>query len=311
MIRSDSRKALGKGLHSLLPSRPAQNAAPPPEPAAPPEPAGERILQVPIGNIQPNPKQPRGEFDQAALLELTASVSRDGILQPIVARRSGAGYEIIAGERRWRAAKAAGLTEVPLILREADENRALELALIENIQREDLNPIELARAFERMVQLGLRHDEIGEKTGKDRTTVTNSLRLLQLPEFLQRMVAMRKLSPGHARALLKLDEADRFAVAERCMREGWSVRQIEEFTKHPKNGSAAPAATSQPPVPVSGDQPVRTDPNVRAVEAELQEIYGTKVRIVPKARGKGQIEIEYYSEEDLQRLYEVMAAQRT
>ena len=302
MIRSDSRKALGKGLHSLLPSRPAQNAAPPPEPAAPPEPAGERILQVPVGNIQPNPNQPRGEFDQAALLELTASVTRDGILQPIVARRSGAGYEIIAGERRWRAAKAAGLTQVPVILREADENRALELALIENIQREDLNPIELARAFERMVQLGLRHDEIGEKTGKDRTTVTNALRLLQLPEFLQGLVAMRKLSPGHARALLKLDDAERFGVAERCMREGWSVRQIEEFTKTPKNGPAAPS---------SSDQPVRTDPNVRAVEAELQEIFGTKVRIIAKGRGKGQIEIEYYSEEDLQRLYEVMAAQRS
>ena len=311
MIRSDSRKALGKGLHSLLPSRPAQNAAPPPEPAAPPEPAGERILQVPVGNIQPNPNQPRGEFDQAALLELTASVTRDGILQPIVARRSGAGYEIIAGERRWRAAKAAGLTQVPVILREADENRALELALIENIQREDLNPIELARAFERMVQLGLRHDEIGEKTGKDRTTVTNALRLLQLPEFLQGLVAMRKLSPGHARALLKLDDADRFGVAERCMREGWSVRQIEEFTKTPKNGPAAPAATSQPAAPSSSDQPVRTDPNVRAVEAELQEIFGTKVRIIAKGRGKGQIEIEYYSEEDLQRLYEVMAAQRS
>jgi len=298
-------------LHSLLPSRPAQNAAPPPEPAAPPEPAGERILQVPVGNIQPNPNQPRGEFDQAALLELTASVTRDGILQPIVARRNGAGYEIIAGERRWRAAKAAGLTQVPVILREADENRALELALIENIQREDLNPIELARAFERMVQLGLRHDEIGEKTGKDRTTVTNALRLLQLPEFLQGLVAMRKLSPGHARALLKLDDADRFGVAERCMREGWSVRQIEEFTKTPKNGPAAPAATSQPAAPSSSDQPVRTDPNVRAVEAELQEIFGTKVRIIAKGRGKGQIEIEYYSEEDLQRLYEVMAAQRS
>jgi len=294
-----------------LPSRPAQNAAPPPEPAAPPEPAGERILQVPVGNIQPNPNQPRGEFDQAALLELTASVTRDGILQPIVARRNGAGYEIIAGERRWRAAKAAGLTQGPVILREADENRALELALIENIQREDLNPIELARAFERMVQLGLRHDEIGEKTGKDRTTVTNALRLLQLPEFLQGLVAMRKLSPGHARALLKLDDADRFGVAERCMREGWSVRQIEEFTKTPKNGPAAPAATSQPAAPSSSDQPVRTDPNVRAVEAELQEIFGTKVRIIAKGRGKGQIEIEYYSEEDLQRLYEVMAAQRS
>jgi ParB family chromosome partitioning protein len=271
------------------------------------EPAGERILQVPITAIHPNPNQPRADFDEAALLELTASVSRDGILQPIVARRSGAGFEIIAGERRWRAAKAAGLTEVPVILREADENRALELALIENIQREDLNPIELARAFGRMVQLGLRHDEIGEKTGKDRTTVTNALRLLQLPEFIQSLVAMRKLSPGHARALLKLEDGDKLEVANRCIREGWSVRQIEEFTKPSKNGSAAASESSRP----AQEEPVRTDPNVRAVEAELQEIYGTKVRIVAKGRGRGQIEIEYYSEEDLQRLYEVMAAQRS
>jgi ParB family chromosome partitioning protein len=293
-----------------LPARSGQNnaqtAARPPEPAPPAEPAGERILQVPVTEIHPNPNQPRAEFDEAALLELTASVTRDGILQPIVARRSGGGFEIIAGERRWRAAKAAGLKEVPVILREADENRALELALIENIQREDLNPIELARAFERMVQLGLRHDEIGEKTGKDRTTVTNSLRLLQLPEFIQSLVSMRRLSPGHARALLKLDDADRLEVANRCIREGWSVRQIEEYTKPSKNG-AAPNETARP-------EPAKTaptDPNVRAVETELQEIYGTKVRIVAKGRGGGQIEIEYYSEEDLQRLYEVMAAQRT
>ncbi len=262
MIRSDSRKALGKGLHSLLPARPAQNTAHPAEPAAPAEPAGERILQVPVAAIHPNPNQPRVEFDEAALLELTASVARDGILQPIVARRNGERFEIIAGERRWRAAKAAGLTEVPVIVRDADENRALELALIENIQREDLNPIELARAFARMVQLGLRHDEIGEKTGKDRATVTNALRLLQLPEFIQNLIAMRRLSPGHARALLKLDEADRFEVAERCMREGWSVRQIEEFTK-------SPAAGKKEALGAAPEQPVRTDPNVRAVEAEL------------------------------------------
>jgi ParB family chromosome partitioning protein len=311
MIRSDSRKALGKGLHSLLPPRPAQNIAQnaprPPEAAAPVEPPGERILKIPIGRVYPNRNQPRADFDEAALLELTASVGRDGILQPIVARRNGAeAFEIIAGERRWRAAKAAGLTEVPIILREADENRALELALIENIQREDLNPMELARAFERMVQLGLRHDEIGEKTGKDRTTVTNALRLLQLPDFIQSLVGMRKLSPGHARALLKLNDADRFEVAERCIREGWSVRQIEEFTKNPANGTAPKTA-----IPPAQEQPARTDPNVRAVEAELQEMYGTKVRIVSKGRGRGQIEIEYYSDEDLQRLYELMAAQRS
>jgi ParB family chromosome partitioning protein len=323
MTRSDSRKALGKGLHSLLPARSAQNAATPiaeGQPAnsdeRPPHerPGVDRILKIPIAKLHPNPRQPRSNFDQAALLDLTTSVGRDGILQPIIARHAGPDeYEIIAGERRWRAAKACGLADVPVILRQADENRALELALIENIQREDLNPMELARAFEHMVQLGLRHDEIGAKTGKDRATVTNALRLLQLPEAVQALVAERRISPGHARALLKIEgEAERGEAAERCMREGWSVRQIEEFTRSPK--SAPPASRPETGAPEKKPpqiDPRQADPNVRAVEEELQETFGTKVRIVPKGRGRGQIEIEYYSDEDLQRLYEAMSTRQS
>ena len=304
MTRSDSRKALGKGLHSLLPARGGQTAARAPEaPAA--EPPGDRVLQVPIGQIHPNPNQPRSDFDEAALLELTNSIGRDGILQPIVARKAGSDrFEIIAGERRWRAAKAAGLTQVPVLLREADENRALELALVENIQREDLNPIELARAFERMTELGMTHDEIGIKTGKDRATVTNALRLLQLPEEVQGLVASRKLSSGHARALLKLaNDSERREIAERCIGQGWSVRQIEEYTRPNKNGGAG-----EPLAPAQAAPRARVDPNVRAVESELQDVFGTKVRIVAKPGGRGQIEIEYYSEDDLQRLYELMTA---
>jgi ParB family chromosome partitioning protein len=332
MTRSDTRKALGKGLHSLLPARPAQNIATTPaghqpgeeQPASvderspaersPDEHRGfERILKIPTAKLHPNPRQPRSNFDQAALLDLTTSIGRDGILQPIIARRAGPDeYEIIAGERRWRAAKACGLPDVPVILRQADENRALELALIENIQREDLNPMELAHAFERMVQLGLRHDEIGAKTGKERTTVTNALRLLQLPEAVQALVAERRISPGHARALLKVEgETQRGEAAERCIREGWSVRQIEEFTRAPK--SAPPAA--QPESSAAEKKPAQVDlrpadPNVRAVEEELQEIFGTKVRIVPRGKGRGHIEVEYYSDEDLQRLYEAMSARQ-
>jgi ParB family chromosome partitioning protein len=320
MTRSDSRKALGKGLHSLLPARSAQNAANAPganptaegQAEAPGDRAsGERILKIPTEKLHPNPRQPRSNFDQTALLDLTASVGRDGILQPIIARRAGPDqYEIIAGERRWRAAKACGLAEVPIILRQADENRALELALIENIQREDLNPMELARAFERMVQLGLRHDEIGAKTGKDRVTVTNALRLLQLSEPVQALVSERRLSPGHARALLKIEgDAERGEAAERCIREGWSVRQIEQFTRPGKSaGTMENAETGAPEKKSPQIDPGQVDPNVRAVEAELQQIFGTKVRIVPRGKGRGQIELEYYSEEDLQRLYEAMAA---
>jgi ParB family transcriptional regulator, chromosome partitioning protein len=336
MTRSDSRKALGKGLHSLLPARPPQNPlntpavhpsaegqqpAPADERAAaeraPAElparehPAGERILKIPTTKLHPNPHQPRSNFNEAALLDLTTSIGRDGILQPIIARRAGPDeYEIIAGERRWRAAKACGLPEIPVILRQADENRALELALIENIPREDLNPMELARAFERMVQLGLRHDEIGAKTGKDRVTITNALRLLQLPKAVQTLVAERRISSGHARALLKIEgDFERGEAAERCMREGWSVRQIEEFTRSPK--SARTPETGAPDKKPPQIDPKQTDPNVRAVQEELQEIFGTRVRIVSRGKGKGQIEFDYYSEEDLQRLYEAMSARQS
>jgi ParB family chromosome partitioning protein len=156
-----------------------------------------------------------------------------------------------------------------------------------------------------MVQLGLRHDEIGAKTGKDRVTVTNALRLLQLPDPVQALVAERRLSPGHARALLKIEgEAGRGEAAQRCIREGWSVRQIEEFTRSPKPARPAP----QPETGAGEKKAPEIDPNVRAVEEELQEIFGTKVRIASKGRGKGQIELEYYSDEDLQRLYELMSA---
>lgn len=299
MTRSDSRKALGKGLHSLLPSRGGEARG-----GEAAELPGDRILKVPTGQVHPNPNQPRSDFDENALADLTHSVSRDGILQPIVARKAGADrYEIIAGERRWRAAQRAGLTHVPLILHDADEHRSLELALVENIQREDLNPIELAQAFNRMSDLGMSHEEIGSKTGKDRVTISNSLRLLQLPEEVQGMLASRRLSAGHGRALLKVegDEA-RTELARRCIGEGWSVRMVEDFTR--------PLIPGRPDKPDAEASPAarKADPNVRAAEEELQEILGTKVRIVPKGRGKGHIEIEYYSEDDLQRIFEAISA---
>jgi len=301
MSRNDQRKALGKGLHSLLPSRPA---APSPAAAAPqlaPEhPVDGNVQRVPIELVAPNPNQPRRDFDETALLELAQSIERDGIIQPIIVRKSGdRQFQIIAGERRWRAAKIAGLKEVPVIVRNADDQQVLELAIIENIQREDLNPIELAIAFQRMAaELGLSHEQIGQKTGKERTTVTNAVRLLQLPEQLQGLVATKQLSAGHARALLKYeDKGLQVEVAQRCVAEGWSVRQIENYTR-PKEAAPKPADKKEKPV----------DPNVKFAMSEMERVLGTRVKIVETGKSKGKIEIEYYSDDDLNRIYEAIVA---
>jgi ParB family chromosome partitioning protein len=261
-------------------------------------PTAERDVQrLPIEQVTANPNQPRREFEATALMELTQSIERDGIIQPIIVRKTAPHeYQIIAGERRWRAAKAAGLSEVPVIVRAADDQQVLELAIVENIQREDLNPIELAVAFHRMAtELGLSHDQIGQKTGKERTTITNSVRLLQLPDDLQNLVAAKQLSAGHARALLKFtDEILQRQVAQRCIDEGWSVRQIEQFTR-PKPAEVKEKAVDVP-----------LDPNVKFAVSELERVLGTKVRIVEGTKGKGRIEIEYYSADDLSRIYDLV-----
>jgi ParB family chromosome partitioning protein len=234
-------------------------------------------------------------------MELSQSIEREGIIQPLLVRQTGLDeYQIIAGERRWRAAKSAGLTEVPAIVRTADDDQALELAIVENIQREDLNPIELAMAFQRMAaELGLSHDQIGQKTGKQRVTITNAVRLLQLPPDVQQMIASKQLSSGHARALLKFDDEDlQRELAIRCVREGWSVRQIEEYTRPDAGLSGRKARRRNEAKPL--------DPNVKEAISEMERVLGTKVRIVEKARGKGHIEIEYYSDDDLSRIYDLI-----
>jgi ParB family chromosome partitioning protein len=293
--RPPDHKALGKGLHALLPKR--ENI--PPLPLAIGQPGA--VSQVPTAQLRPNPSQPRRDFDEQALLELTQSIEREGIIQPIIVRKIEADhYQIIAGERRWRAASLAGLKEVPVIVREADDQKVLELAIVENIQREDLSPMELAAAFQRMAaELSLSHEEIGQKTGKDRATVTNSIRLLQLPAQIQELVSSRKLSPGHARALLKVPtESIQIELAEKCVSHGWSVRQIEEFTKpaqEPGDELVARKTTTK-----------TIDPNVRAAIDDLERTLGTRVRITEKRRGKGVIELEYYSDEDLDRIYSLI-----
>jgi ParB family chromosome partitioning protein len=296
MRRSD-RKALGKGIGSLLPSRSFTPVAP----VAPPEPMATAVSGVqllPLEHVTPNPDQPRRDFDEAELLGLAQSIETEGIIQPLLVRPMAPHrYQIIAGERRWRAAKLAGLTEVPVIVREANDEKVLELAIIENIQREDLNAIELALAFQRMaMELGLSHDQIGQKTGKQRVTITNSLRLLQLPLDVQELVSSNQLSSGHARALLKFpDDEVRREVAARCVAEGWSVRQIEQVTR-PASVGGKKAKPEPPPL----------DPNVRFAIEEMERVLGTRVRIMGKGAKKGQIEIEFYSEEDLNRIYEVI-----
>jgi len=299
---ANPRKALGKGLHSLLPGR-REASSTPDVVRNEPEPAGE-VRKLPIQHVAPNPNQPRRDFDQAALLELAQSIEREGIIQPIIVRAVGGGaYQIIAGERRWRAAKLANLTEVPVIVRTADDEQVLELAIIENIQREDLNPIELAHAFQRMAtELGLSHDQIGAKTGKERTTVTNAIRLLQLPTEVRDLIAAKKLSSGHARALLKYEEpALQREIAQRCIAEGWSVRQIEEFTRPQTIGDKGPKPKKSAPA---------LDPNVKFAMSELERTLGTKVRIIEGRGGKGRIEIEYYSPEELSRIYDLIVEEQ-
>jgi ParB family transcriptional regulator, chromosome partitioning protein len=306
MNKNDPRKALGKGLHSLLPGRSAPVNTPSPSSTAvqvPPTPPVETIREgdvqrLAIEQVSPNPDQPRRDFDETALLELAQSIERDGIIQPIIARKTGdKQYQIIAGERRWRAAKVAGLKTIPVIVRTADDQQVLELAIVENIQREDLNPIELAIAFQRMAtELGLSHDQIGQKTGKERTTVTNAVRLLQLPEELQGLISSKQLSAGHARALLKFEDKDlQKEVAHRCIAEGWSVRQIEHYTR-PASGEVKPKVKRS-------DAPI--DPNVKFAMSEMERVLGTKVKIVETGKGRGKIEIEYYSPDDLSRIYDL------
>lgn len=285
----NTRRALGRGLNSLIPTRPP--AAPPAEPA---QASDHAVATLPIDAIDANPLQPRRVFQSERLEELAQSIRANGIIQPLVVRRTGDRYQLIAGERRWRAARLAGLAAVPAIVQDFPDDRLLEITLIENIQREDLNPIETAQAFERLSrELHLNHEEIGRRTGKDRTTITNLLRLLQLPADLQQLVAERRLSPGHARCLLGLPTvALQREVAEKAVAQGWSVRQVERMTQK----------MMETRDPKHVDE-VQIDPNVKAAIEEMERVLGTRVRIVEKARQRGRIEIEYYSPEDLDRIY--------
>jgi len=275
MMELTKRKALGRGLGALIPQA-----------SAPPSPAAERML--PIRDIAPNPFQPRAHFDEAALAEMVESIRAQGVIQPLVVRRGENGFELVAGERRLRAARLAGLETVPVTIRDLDDRQTLEIALVENLQREDLGALEEAAAYERLMrEFGLTQEEIAGRVGKSRPAVANTLRLLQLPEPVLEEVRRGTLSPGHARSLLALGSgAEQISIAREAVRRGLSVRQLESRIRL--------RATLKPR---------RSTPNlhVNDVETQLSRSLGTRVRVVGSAK-RGRILIEYYSAEELEQL---------
>lgn len=282
----ERRPALGKGLSALIPDAP--------EPR-------QGAIEVDIDLLAPSEQQPRMQMDEARLAELADSIKANGVIQPILVRRTGGTYRIIAGERRWRAAQRAGLMKVPVVIRdvpEGSEKQLLELALVENIQREDLNPVDEALAYQRLAdQFGLTQDQIAAAVGKDRSSVANFLRLLKLPEEVRGDLASGAISMGHARALLALPDpaSQRHAVREIISR-ALSVRETESLVR--KLTAASPASTR-------GPQPPPTDVHTRAAEDRMRFALGTKVRIQRRGHG-GTIEIEFGSEAELNRLYEYL-----
>lgn len=261
-----------------------------------PAPARDGLLQIDIDLIDRSPYQPRTRFREETLDELARSIQASGIVQPLVARRVAARYQLIAGERRWRAAQRAGLTRVPVVLREVPEELALEMTLVENLQREDLNPMEQAHAFQRLVdEFGLTQEQVAERTGKDRATIANSVRLLRLEREVQDLVEENRISAGHARALLAIaDSSARIALARKIARSGMTVRQVERLAARSSKPHGAPV-------------PSQIDSNTKAALEELQRHYGTRVLIHAGHAGRpGQLIFEYYDASDLARLYDVL-----
>ncbi len=252
--------------------------------------------KVKLSLIEPNKDQPRKAFDEDALIELSESIKQYGVLQPLLVQKKDNYYEIIAGERRWRAAKLAGVKEVPVVIKDYSTQEVMEIALIENIQREDLNPIEEARAYQRLIRdYRLKQDEVAEKVSKSRAAITNSLRLLKLDERVQDMVIEGKISSGHARTIISIDDKDKqYMIAQKIFDEKLSVREVEKLMK---NLDAPEKKEKKIPA---------NDFVYRDLEQKLKNIIGTQVIIKNKSNNKGKIEIDYYSQEELERIYELL-----
>jgi ParB family chromosome partitioning protein len=283
-----TRKALGRGLNALLQTL---------------ESATTGLEQVPLDRIDPSPFQPRRAFSEDSLAELADSIRASGVVQPILVRRNALAegrYQLVVGERRWRAARLAGLETLPAIIRELTDQDALELALTENLLRKDLNPLEVARAYQALQQkYYLSHEQIAERLGINRSSVTNILRLFRLPPAVQEMLSKDEITYGHARALLGLNsEAVQMQLAARIAKQGLSVRQVENVVASRGAKPTAQKTASKPPI----------DPNVRAAALELERRLGTRVKILGDGH-RGKIEISYFSAQDLNRIYELMVRQ--
>lgn len=281
------KMGLGKGLDAMIPAKKSASAG-----MEDREPGnGETVLK--INEVEPNKNQPRKNFNEDSLLELSESIKLHGIVQPLVVAKQKDYYEIIAGERRWRAAKMAGLKEVPVVIKDYSPQEIMEVALIENIQREDLNPVEEARAYQGLIkEYNLKQDEVAEKVSKSRTAITNSLRLLKLDERVLDMLVDENISSGHARALLGLEDKDeQFQIATKIFDEKLSVRETEKMVKKLNN-----------PVKKEPKKELKNDFVYRDIEEKLKQKIGTKVRINRKTEQKGKIEIEYYTPEDLEKI---------
>ncbi len=306
-----AKPALGRGLGALLGGSPVLTPTAPPAPAVQPSPAPapapapdtrEHVQRVPLDRIRPYPLQPRKDFSAESLRELADSIREQGIVQPLVVRDRDGYFELIAGERRWRAAQLLQLPEVPVIVRQADDRAALQLALIENLQRENLNALEEAHGYAELAeQFQLTQEEIAAKVGKGRVAVANALRLLKLPATIQNFIRDGRLSVGHAKVILGLvNERDQKAIAERVIKQGLNVRQTEGLVaKLQKRGSRR-----TPPKPESVAAPAG-DPHIADLEARLREVFATKVQLHYE-QGKGTVEIAFFSNEELERILQIL-----
>lgn len=291
------KTGLGKGLDSMIPVYPVKPRAAAEKPKEEKENKAEKLLK--ITEVEPNRDQPRKKFDEDALLELADSIKQFGVLQPLLVQKRKDYYEIIAGERRWRAAKMAGLKEIPVIIKEFSDQEIVEISLIENIQREDLNPIEEAQAYKRLLtEFHLKQDEVAERVSKSRTAVTNSMRLLKLDERVQQMLIDDMLTTGHARALLAIEDPElQWKAANRIFDEKMSVRDVEKMVKSLQKDKKEKQEDAYTYI-------------YRDMEEKMKAILGTKVKVNHGADHRGKIEIEYYSDEELERIYDMLRSIR-
>ena len=295
------RSGLGKGLDSLIPDNKSSKMVKKTveAPKTPENVSGQ--IKMKINEVEPNREQPRKNFEEDALLELADSIKQFGVLQPLIVQKKKDYYEIIAGERRWRAAKLAGVKEIPVIIKEYTDQEIVEISLIENIQRENLNPIEEAMAFKKLLtEFHLKQDEVAERVSKSRTAVTNSMRLLKLSDKVQQMIVDDMISTGHARALLAIDDPEQqYILANKIFDEKLSVRETEKLVKDIKN-----------PKKEKPKKEIQNSFVYENLEERMKSVIGTKVHVNHKPNGKGKIEIEYYSDSELERIFELLMSIR-